>query len=279
MSPSAVTPRKPAPSGLGLLRVCVICLAVMLGWNFWLQRELRVVREQAERERHFWVLGQRNSPVAERTEAFLALLRLGNREWRGAHLQGLPLPELALTNAPLAEADLRGSDLRRADLRGASLTGALLGRADLTEAQLAGADCAGANLLQARLPDADLSRASFRSATLEQVAAARARFVTADLADAVLLMADLSGANLSGADLSGANLEAAILRGASLDLARLSEAHLKDTDFTNANWWRARGLNRASLDYLVQRFAPTDEAPADLRADFAKWRKDFATQE
>ena len=90
---------------------------------------------------------------------------------------------------------------------------------------------------------------------------------------------DLSGANLSGADLSGANLEAAILRGASLDLARLSEAHLKDTDFTNANWWRARGLNRASLDYLVQRFAPTDEAPADLRADFAKWRKDFATQE
>jgi len=271
---------EPAPtSGGASLRLALLALAVLLGWNLWLQRELRQARAAAAKERHFWMVGHRNSPAPERTEAFLALVRGGNREWRGAHLRELHLPGLVLTNAPLAEADFRGSDFQRADLRGANLAGALLGKVDLADARLAGADCSGANFLQARLPNADLSRANLRGAVLEQVFAPKALFVTADLADALLLMADLTGANLSGADLTGANLEAAILRDATLDLARLSDANLKDADFTNANWWRARGLNRANLGYLLQRFAPTADAPAGLREDFAKWRKELAVPE
>lgn len=268
----------PTGGGWGF-RLTALALATLVGWNLWLQRELRRAQDHAAMERHFWIVGQRNSPPLDRASAFLALARAGNREWRGAHLQELPLPDLVLTNTPLAEADLRGSDLRRADLRGAQLTAALLGRADLTDARLDAADGSGANFLQARLPNADLSRANLRGATLEQIVAPRARFVTADLADGVLLMADLSGANLSGADLSGANLEAAILRDATLDLARLSDANLKDADFTNANWWRARGLNRANLAHLLQRFAPTADAPAALREDFAQWRKELAVPE
>ncbi len=270
---------QPNGTGSGLFRLSLLALAVMFVWNFSLQREQRKAREHAEAERHFWIVGHRNSPAPERTEAFLALVRSGNREWRGAHLQELRLPAIALTNTPLAEADFRGSDFRRADLRGANLAGALLGKAELTDATLAGADCAGANFLQARLPGADLSRANLRGAVLEQVFAPKALLVTADLADAGLLMADLTGANLSGADLSGANLEAAILRDATLDLARLLDVNLKDADFTDANWWRARGLTRANLGYLLQRFAPTESSPAGLREDFAKWRKEFVVRE
>lgn len=280
MTPGLDTaPPRSNGTGNGLLRLSLLALAVLLGWNLWLTRELREARSRAEAERHFWIVGHRNSPVAERTDAFLALVRAGNREWRGAQLQELHLPGIALTNAPLAEADFRGSDFQRADLRGANLSGALLGKVDLADANLAGADCSGANFLQARLPDADLRRTNLRGAVLEQVFARKALLVTADLADAQLLMADFTDANLSGADLTGANLEAAIFRHAALDLARLSDAHLKDADFTDANWWRARGLNRANLGYLMQRFAPTENSPAELREDFAKWRKELVLPE
>ena len=270
---------QPNGTGNGLFRFGLIALAVLLGWNVWLQRELRQARDRTEAERHYWIVGHRHEPTLDRAAAFLALVRAGNREWRGAHLQELHLPGIALTNAPLAEADFRGSDFQRADLRGSNLAGALLGKADLSAANLAGADCSGANFLQARLPNADLCRANLRGAMLEQVFGRKALLVTADLADAQLLMADLSDANLSGADLTGANLEAAILRNAALDLTRLSNANLQDADFTDANWWRARGLNRANLTYLMQRFAPTDKSPAELREDFAKWRKDLVLPE
>ncbi|MFA6546003.1 MAG: pentapeptide repeat-containing protein [Limisphaerales bacterium] len=267
--------RQPDATGSRLLRLCLLALVVLLVWNFWLGRELRQARDRAETEHHFWIAGHRNSPAPARTDAFLALVRAGNREWRGAHLQELHLPGLALTDAPLAEADLRNSDFHRSDLRGANLSGALLGKVDFTGADLSGADCSGANFLQARLPDADLRRTNLRGAVLEQVFAPKALLVTADLADAQLFMADFTDANLSGADLSGANLEAAIFRNAALDLARLSDANLKDADFTQANWWRARGLNTANIAHLRKRFAPGPGAPKELREDFQAWLKTF----
>ena len=93
----------------------------------------------------------------------------------------------------------------------------------------------------------------------------------ADLSDAECMMANLSEAKLMGANLSGAKLESAVLKGANLSLARLDGADLTDADFTNANWWRARGLTTKQIDLLKQKFAPTAKADPALKEDYARW--------
>ena len=93
----------------------------------------------------------------------------------------------------------------------------------------------------------------------------------ADLSDADLLMANLTGAKLIGANLSGAKLESAVLKGANLSLARLDGADLTDADFTNANWWAARGLTTKQLGALKAKFPPTATADHALKEDFARW--------
>ncbi len=95
--------------------------------------------------------------------------------------------------------------------------------------------------------------------------------MVADLSDADCLMANLAGGNLAGANLTGARLEAAVLKGANLSLARLYGANLKDTDFTNSNWWHARGLTSAQIEMLKKKFAPSENAPALLKEDYQKW--------
>ena len=80
----------------------------------------------------------------------LSRFEAGERDFRGADLQG----------AELAQADLRGADLRgaflvRADLRAAHLDGANLRWANLTDAALPQAALAGADLSGATLARAD----------------------------------------------------------------------------------------------------------------------------
>ena len=101
-----------------------------------------------------------------------------------------------------------------------------------------------------------------------------ANFNGADLADADMLMARLNGSNFENADMSGADLEAAVLASANLKLARLSGARLTDTDFTNSNWWRARGLSSAQASSLRENFAPSDNADEALRRDYAAWLRE-----
>ncbi len=246
---------------------------LLLACNLWLISQARTSRRQSEIEHQFWVIGHGVYSHKARAEAFLGLVAVGNKEWRGAHLDWLNLQGVALPNADLQGADFKGSDLRNATLTGAKFAKAKLPQTDLTDADLSGADLAGVDLLQAQLRGAQLRRANLRGAILEQVQAPDAILVAADLSDAYLLMADLTGANLSAADLGGASLEAAILRGANLSLARLNNVNLKDADFSDANWWRARGLSSEQLARLLKKFPPGEESPAAWREDYEAWLK------
>ena len=254
-------------------RLGVILFAGFLTWNVWLLNQSLSARRQSGSEHQFWVVGHANYPARERGEAFLALVAAGNKEWRGAHLDGLKLGGVSLPNADLHGADFNSSDLSRASFIGAKFARAKLAQTDLSETDFTEADLAGADLLQAQLKRAQLRRANLRGAILEQAEAQDAMLIAADLSDAYLLMANLSGANLGAANLNGASLEAAVLKQANLSLTRLTRANLKDADFSDANWWRARGLASDQIALLVKKFPPTEKAPAALRDDYQAWLK------
>ena len=69
--------------------------------------------------------------------------------------------------------------------------------------------------------------------------------------------------------------QAASLRGANLSLARFSGANLKDTDFTDSNWWKSRGLNSDQITWLKKNFAPGEKASAAVRDDYEHWLKEL----
>lgn len=247
-------------------------VALLLG-NLWLiQREL-MTRQQSTTEHHFWVVCQEMYPAPIRTEAFLHLVAAGNQEWRSAHLDGLDLKGVSLSNVDLQRADFRGSTLAKACCVGTKFSHGKLTNTDFTEADLSQADLAGADLFKALLRHTLLRRANLRGAVMQQIEAQNASFIAANLSDAYLLMANLTGARLDAADLTGANLEAATLKGANLSLARLTGVNLKDTDFTDCNWWRARGLTSDQQARLIKTFPPSDKADASLREDYQAWLK------
>jgi uncharacterized protein YjbI with pentapeptide repeats len=239
----------------------LLLFAALVAWNFWLSRELLAARRQTTLERHFWVVGHGAFPAKERADSFVALVLAGNRDWRGARLDGLKLPGVSMPNAELSGGDFTGSDLSKSTFTGAKLV----------KAKFPNGDLSGADLLQTRLPRAQLRRTKFTGANLEQVDLTDAAILAADFTDAILYMANLTRANLSGSDFTGVNFEAAILRGANLSLARLSNVSLKDADFTDANWWRARGLTSQQLVQLAKKYSPSDSAPAALRDDYLAW--------
>src|SRR6267154_969972 len=70
-------------------RVGLLLIAALLTWNVWLFVEAQSARQRAGSEHQFWVVGHGSFPARERAEAFLALVAAGNKEWRGAHLDGL----------------------------------------------------------------------------------------------------------------------------------------------------------------------------------------------
>ncbi|MBI5772300.1 MAG: pentapeptide repeat-containing protein [Verrucomicrobia bacterium] len=249
----------------------LLLFAALLAWNVWLLRDSLAVRRQATLERQFWVVGHGAFPAKQRADAFVALVIAGNRDWRGARLDGLKLSGVSMPSAELSGGDFTGSDLSKAMFAGAKLAKAKFASGDLSGANLSGADLSGADLLQTRLQRAQLRRTKFTGANLEQVDAQDAVILAADFTDAILYLANLSRANLAGSDLTGASLEAAVLRGANLSLARLTNVNLKDADFTDANWWRARGLTSQQLVMLAKRFSPSDNAPAALRDDYFAW--------
>jgi uncharacterized protein YjbI with pentapeptide repeats len=250
-----------------------VALIALLTWNGWMAFQLAQTRSQMTTERRFWIVGHAVYPAAQRAEAFIELALAGNTDWKGAHLQELNLFGIKLPDADLQQAGFTATDLRRSDLSGARLTKATFVRADLTGANLAQAQLTGTDFTLARLIGADLRRANLRGAMLEQIQAKNATFIAADLAETDLLMADLSGANLSGADLSGADLEAASFANATLTLTRVPGVKLKDNDFTDSNWWRARGWASDQLAMLKQKFPPSAGAPEALKKDYDAWLK------
>lgn len=250
-------------------------LALLLFQLWIMQRQWESLRN-SERERMFWTLCQPSASVTERTAAFRQLAADGHDEWRSAASQGLDLRESRLDGAKLRLADLTACDLREASLVGVDLTGARLRTADLSGADLTDAVLDGAECLKAILDGADLRKAQLRNCLLEQTHAVGATFVLADLSEAILLMADLSEADLTGANLTASTLESAKLRGATLALTNLSEVNLTNADFTDSNWWRARGLTDDQLLDLAAEFPPSESAGTSRINDFELWINSFA---
>ncbi|MEW1956239.1 HD domain-containing phosphohydrolase [Kineococcus sp. NPDC059986] len=93
----------------------------------------------------------------------------GDRDLRGARLEGCPLTGRSLANrdlrgAKLTGAVMDGANLRGADLRGATLDGATLVGTDLTGADLRGASFLGAVLVLATLTGAHYDPGTFTGA-------------------------------------------------------------------------------------------------------------------
>ena len=73
--------------------------------------------------------------------------------------------------------------------------------------------------------------------------------------------------------MSFCNAEAAIFTNANLAGANLDGAFLFDADFTNCNWWRAKGINPELITDLMTEYAPTEDADAALKDDYESWLK------
>ena len=252
----------------------VVATLALLTVNAWLLSRWVRHQQAGSRERAFWVLCQPGFPTAARERAFGQLVAAGNKEWRSADLH-----ELNLAGISLPGADLQGAFFVRTTFTGANLARARfcngsLEQADLSGADLSEADVSETQMLRALLKKTSLRRAKMRATSIEQVRAESADLMLADLSDANCLMANLTGAKLDGAILSGAKLESAVLKGASLSLTRFDQVDLKNADFSNSNWWRARGLRTDQIEFLKQNFAPTETADPALKQDYAKWLGD-----
>jgi len=248
-----------------------LLLACFATANMWLIRDhsRRLLNQSSEHK--FWIICHDGSTSTERTTAFLDLVRYGNTEWKsaklveldlaGADLAGVDIQSARMNDSNLYQVDFNGAELSRTQFRTCSMKGAFFRKSILVESDMMLAD----------LTEATLREANCRGASFQQAIAHKTKFILADLTEGQFLMSDLTEANFAGANLSGANLQAAKLVGANLTLARLTEADLTDTDFTDSNWWRARGLSPDTIERLRDRYAPSKNADPDFLADYELW--------
>lgn len=68
----------------------------------------------------------------------------------------------------------------------------------------------------------------------------------------------------------------AYLAGLNLADTKLPGVDLRDADFTDANWWRARRLTSEQIARLHKSFPPSAAAPPALRQDYEAWLKETA---
>ena len=144
---------------------------------------------------------------ALKAKRLLKQYKEGERNFRGARLEGIELD-----GANLSGIKLNGAILRKSSFRGACLAGATLRGANLYKADLRGADLRKANLREANLDAADLRGADLGKAVLQ-----RAHLNDTDLRKANLFKARLNHADLSGATVTDKQLGATkTLKGATL---------------------------------------------------------------
>jgi len=246
-------------------------IVVLLSLNAWLTSNHLDRQARASRERLFWVICHEGGTPESRRDAFLTLVAEGNSVWTAARLDKLDLDGVDLSGAFLAGAMFDGSRLVDAQLMRTDLLQASLKTVDLRKAALTSAQMEEIMALKAKFDEAHLFEANLRSASLEQVHAHQANFVKADLSDAYLYMADFTGSTFTSANLSDANLEAAIFRDTDLSLAVMDGVRIVDADFSGANWWRAQGFTQSQLDELSAKFAPDEDATAEIRDDYQRW--------
>lgn len=266
----------------GVAQICIAVLFVgsliLLTSNVWLMLEISESRDVQSVEHQFWLLCHERSTSAERTHAFLELIKARNTEWKSARLEKLELAGADLIGVDVQFANLMEGDLTKASFQEANLFRSSFELTDLSDANLSKTNLSESTFLKAKLNGANLRDAVLVASSLEQATARNANLILADLSEAHLLMTDLTGANLTGANLSNANLEAAILTGARLSLTRLAGANLKDTDFTDSNWWRAQGLDDDQQRLFVKKFAPSKNADPNYKRDFWDWGKGLTSE-
>lgn len=252
----------------------VVVVAVVVTANSWMLWRAVMNQVQDRLEHHFWVISQPGATGEQKQEAFAALVRAGNREWRSARLKHVKLREADLADVHLEMIDLEGCDLTDANLKSAILRRANLELAKLVRVDLSSADLSESFLRKVDLTEADLSRADLRSASLEQSDLIDANLERADLTETSLLLAVLTRADLTRANLSWANLDAADLTGADLTDANLEGVSIRDTFFGGCNWWRAKGLPSAVIERFKKEFPPRDEDSDELKNDYREWASD-----
>ena len=168
-------------------------------------RQLRARWERAEgRATLAEVL--RMARKGERWQDLLAEFPFAEETFDG---QDLTLGQRDLRGAPLDGLDLRGADLHDAFLDDVTLKGADLSGANLQRAHINGTDLAAADLAGADLAEAD-GRADFRGARLDRARLTRGFLRGSDLRDVSFVGADLTDANLWDSRMSGADLTGAI---------------------------------------------------------------------
>lgn len=271
----AVLESKAAPSkwSARLLLIPLIALISLLTIN------VRTLKQQFETEKSnslesaFWKLCHSEVSPETRADCFLQLVASGNVEWRSALLDDMQISGLDLANQDIQLAHFRRGKFPDARFRAADLRSTTFDLCELPGSDFSNTDLSTAILFKGNLAKADFRDAILRTTSFEQSKVQNAVFVRADMTDGFLPMADLTGADFTAAKLTNANLEAAILAGTNLALADLSGAKIEDVDFTNSNWWRARGLSNRALTDLAERYAPTDAAPESRRRDFELWQK------
>ncbi|MDG1896989.1 MAG: pentapeptide repeat-containing protein [Fuerstiella sp.] len=237
---------------------------------FLLSSQLQQVSQNGQQQA-FWALSHPGVTPEQRTDYFLRLASNGNSEWKSAILKKLSLADADLSGTNLDSASFVSCDFANADLSECAMNRTGFDLCDLSHADLSQSNMRNSSFFKATLVETDFRNADLLSATLEQANARKANFVAARMGDIFLAMTDLTEADLTGADLSGGNLEAAVLKSADLALANFYGTHLEDTDFTDSNWWRARGFSSQQLDELTLQFAPTPEATKSRQRDFDIW--------
>ncbi|MEO1983934.1 MAG: pentapeptide repeat-containing protein [Fuerstiella sp.] len=237
---------------------------------FLLSSQLRQISHNSQQQA-FWALSHPGITPEARTDYFLRLAANGNAEWKSAILKKLTLADADLSGTNLESASFVSCDFANAILSDGAMNRTGFDLCDLSHADLSQSNLRNSSFFKATLVETDFRNANLLSASLEQANARKANFVAARMGDIFLAMADLTEADLTGADLSGANLEAAVLKASDLALANFYGTHLEDTDFTDSNWWRARGFSSQQLDEMTLRFAPTPEAAESRQRDFEIW--------
>jgi len=237
---------------------------------FLLSSQLRQISHDSQ-EKAFWALSHPGITTDARTDYFLRLAANGNAEWKSAILKKLTLAHADLSGTNLDSASFVSCDFANANLSESTMNRTGFDLCDLSHADLSQSNLRSSSFFKATLVEADFRNANLLSASLEQANARKANFVAAKMGDIFLAMTDLTEADLTGADLSGANLEAAMLNASDLALANFYGTHLEDTDFTDSNWWRARGFSSQQLDEMTLRFAPTARAAESRQRDFEIW--------
>ena len=262
---------RPRHGFLKFLLVCglLVTLAILTVNVVMLTRQFEQTSSRS-REHLFYVVCDEQSSADERASAFLKLVRLGHLEWRSALLSKTDLGGSIVSNASLNFIAITDADLRKADFSNCDMHGANLALSDATDANLGEVILTEGNLFKTVLNKADLRSANLSGASLSQATVHEANLVLADLTECDLLMTDLAGSSLAGANLTGANLEAAILTDCNLALARFDGTILVDTDFTDSNWWRARGLTGEQQLDLTAKYPPSSKDEQRLN-DFELW--------